>query len=52
MNKQENKNIKKVTLDKFEVKGLSNKFKELENLDDLWYLIKSSKGSWIAGSTK
>lgn len=52
MNNQENKNVKKDTLEKFEVEGLKNKFKELENLDDLWYLVKSSSGSWIAGSAK
>lgn len=52
MNKKENKklDLKKENLDKFEIVDLKENFKELENLDDLWYLIKSSAGAWIVGS--
>lgn len=52
MNKKENKklDLKKENLDKFEIVDLKENFKELENLDDLWYLIKSSAGAWIIGS--
>ena len=45
---EDNKNI----LAQFEVDNLENKADELSNIDDLWYFIKSSQGSWVAGSTK
>lgn len=35
---------------KFELNNLKNSFKELENLDDLWYLVRSNSASWVAGS--
>ncbi|WP_081923184.1 epipeptide YydF family RiPP [Clostridium amazonitimonense] len=44
-------NIEKGVLDsKFEISQFEENFKELENLDDLWYFIKSSSAAWIAGS--
>lgn len=42
---------KDVLNDKFEIENIEENFKELENLDDLWYFIKSSASAWIAGST-
>lgn len=47
MNNRDNKNE---NLDKFEIADLKDNFKELDNLDDLWYLIKSTSGAWIVGS--
>lgn len=45
--------IEKNTLDsKFEIANFEENFKELENLDDLWYFVKSSAAAWIVGSTK
>lgn len=50
----ENSNkIEKNVLDKkFEIDDLEANFKELEDLDDLWYFVRSCKGGWIAGSSK
>lgn len=46
-------NIEKNVLDKkFEIDDLEGNFKELEDLDDLWYFVRSCKGGWIAGSSK
>lgn len=43
--------VNKDVLDnKFEISNFEKNFKELENLDDLWYFIKSSASAWIAGS--
>lgn len=52
MHNKENKKVdlKKENLDKFEIVDLKENFKELENLDDLWYFVKSSGGAWIVGS--
>lgn len=50
MNKNKKQDIKKELLDKFEINGLKNNFKELENLDDLWYFVRASSGAWIAGA--
>lgn len=45
--------IKKSELNnKFEMENLEEKFVELENLDDLWYFVKSSSASWVVGSAK
>lgn len=30
--------------------NIIEKFDELENMDDLWYFVKSNKSSWVAGS--
>lgn len=35
---------------KFEIENFEEHFKELENLDDLWYFVKSSAAAWITGS--
>lgn len=41
---------KDILSNQFEVENISDSFKELENLDDLWYFIKSASSGWIAGS--
>ena len=42
---------KDILSSEFEVEELEQDFKELENVDDLWYNIKANSAAWIACST-
>lgn len=51
MNNKKEQFEKKETLNKnLEFSKLLDKKQELDNVNDLWYFVKSSSNRWIAGS--
>lgn len=47
-----NNNYKEMLNAEFEYDFMKEKFEELDDVDDLWYFIRSSAGAWIVGSVK